>query len=64
MVCIGVYVPKRRSEVTVCHYNTFHGHEKHSEVGLLDPARPEKLRVASKVPKTLGVGALLARTAE
>ena len=56
MVWIGVYVPKRRSEVTVCHYKAFHGHEKHAEVALLDPARPEKLRVAYKVPKTLGVG--------
>ena len=51
----SIYVPKRRSEVTICHYGGFHGHEKDEETGLLDPDNPDCLRVSPKVPKVLGV---------
>jgi hypothetical protein len=51
----GVYLPKRVSEVTVCHYGSFHGHEKHTELGLYDPDNRDRLCISPKTPKVLGV---------
>jgi hypothetical protein len=51
----SVYLPRRRSEVTICHYAGFHGHEKDEEAGLLDPNNRHRLQVTAKVPKVLGV---------
>lgn len=55
----SVYMPRRMSEVTICHYDTFHGQEKNYQIALLDASRPDRLVVSPKVPKTLGVDAVL-----
>ena len=51
----SVYMPKRISEISVCHYGAFNTTEKFKEVQLYDPNNLEKLTVSPKVPKVLGV---------
>ena len=48
-------MPKRISEISVCHYGAFNTTEKFKEVQLYDPNNLEKLTVSPKVPKVLGV---------